>query len=112
MDLPRKAHFIACGHTTDPPNSMTCDSAVSRESVRITLLLVSLNNVELITGNIAGAHIHTPTTEKLVHRVGGEYGSIINGTVLVMVRALYGIKTSINACRTYICTILKHNRLP
>ena len=39
MDFTRKARFVAGGHMTDPPASMTYSSVVSREMVRIDLLL-------------------------------------------------------------------------
>jgi hypothetical protein len=42
--LRRKALFVARGHTTDAPHMMTFASAVSRESVRISLTLAELND--------------------------------------------------------------------
>ena len=39
----RKARLVADGHTTAPPPSITYSSVVSRESVRISFILSSLN---------------------------------------------------------------------
>ena len=109
MDLTRKARFVAGGHMTDPPTSMTYASVVSRESVRIALLLASLNNVELLAGDITLAYLNAPTQEKLYYVAGDEWGPEVKGRVLVIVRALYGLKSSANAWRTFFCQTLKND---
>ena len=38
----RKSHFVAGGHTTDPPVSINYSSVVSMDSVRIAFILVAL----------------------------------------------------------------------
>ena len=40
----RKARYCANGHKTDTPKAITYSSVVSRDSVRILLLLAALNN--------------------------------------------------------------------
>jgi hypothetical protein len=45
MDFTRKARFVAGGHMTDPPSTLTYSSVVSRDSVRIAFLLAALNGV-------------------------------------------------------------------
>ena len=61
MNLTRKAHFEAGGHITATPTVMMCTSVVSRKSVRITLLLASLNDVDLLDDNITLAYLNAPT---------------------------------------------------
>ena len=39
----RKARLVGGGHTTDPPSSLTYSSVVSRDSVRILLLVAAIN---------------------------------------------------------------------
>ena len=51
----RKARFVARGHTIETPATLTYASVVSRESVRITLTLAALNNLEVKTGEIMNA---------------------------------------------------------
>ena len=65
MDLRRKVCYVAEGHLTDPPTSMTYSTVVSRESVRIAFLLAALNNLEILAGNIKNAYLNAPTSEKL-----------------------------------------------
>ena len=107
MDLTRKARFVAGGHMTDPPTSMIYASVVSRESVRIALLLASLNDVDLLAGDITLAYLNAPIEEKLYYVSGDEWGPTIKGNVLVIVRALYGPKSSANTWRTLFCKTLK-----
>ena len=51
-DFRRKARLVAGGHTTAAPATITYASVVSRESVRIALLLAALNDVEVKTADI------------------------------------------------------------
>ena len=45
MDFTRKAGFVAGGHTTDTPSSITYSSVVSRDSVRLAFLIAGLNDL-------------------------------------------------------------------
>jgi hypothetical protein len=51
-DFRHKARLVAGGHTTAAPATITYASVVSRESVRIALLLAALNDVEVKTADI------------------------------------------------------------
>ena len=108
MDLTRKARFVAGGHLTDPPTSMTYASVVSRESVRIALLLAALNQLNILSGDIGNAYLNAATTEKIYYRAGNEWGPLVKGRVLVIIRALYGLKTSANAWRTHFCNTIQN----
>ena len=46
-DFCHKARLVVGGHTTERPATITYASVVSRESVRIALLLAALNDVEV-----------------------------------------------------------------
>ena len=52
MAFMRKARFVAGGHITDPPASTTYTSVVSRETVRIALLLAALNDLDVCAADI------------------------------------------------------------
>ena len=54
-DFSRKAHLVAGGHMVEAPKSLTFASVVSRESVRITLTLAALNELEVKTSDIQNA---------------------------------------------------------
>ena len=82
----RKARLVADGHTTDAPSSITYSSVVSRESVRLALLLASLNNLDIAACGIGNAYLNAECREKLWTMAGPEFGSD-NGSVMIIVRA-------------------------
>ena len=106
IDLTRKARFVAGSHMTAPPSSMTYTTVVSRESVYISFLLATPNDCDILAGDIDNAYLNDSTSEKIYYRAGLEWGVAMKGTVCVIVRALYGLKSSANAWRTHFCTIL------
>ncbi len=107
MDLTRKARFVAGEHMTDPPTTMTYASVVRRDSLRIAFLLAALNELEVLTGDIGNAYLNAPTTEKIYYKAGLEWGANMEGSMCVIVRALYGLKTSANAWRSHMCATLQ-----
>jgi len=48
----RKARFCADGHKTDRPSSITYSTLVSMDSVRIILIIDSLNELDMVSGGI------------------------------------------------------------
>ncbi len=56
--------MVAGGHMTEAPKTLTHASVVSRESVRITLAMTTLNNLEVMAANIKNACLTTPASEK------------------------------------------------
>ncbi len=63
MDLTRKARFLAGGHLTEPPASITYSSVVSRDSVRIAFLLAALNDLDVLACDIGNAYLNAPCRE-------------------------------------------------
>ena len=62
-DFRCKACVVAGGHTTEVPATIMYASVVSRESVRISLLMLALNDVE-----VKMADIKIPTSQLHVPR--------------------------------------------
>jgi Reverse transcriptase (RNA-dependent DNA polymerase) len=91
--LQRKARFVAGGHLTDPPKDTTYSSVVSRDSVRLFFLIAALNDLDVSSCDVQNAYINAPTKEKVWFRAGPELGEHA-GKVVVIVRALYGLKSS------------------
>ena len=92
--LQRKARFVAGGHLTDPPKDSTYSSFVSRDSVRLFFLLAALNDLDVLACDIQHAYINAETKEKVWFRARDELGENNKGKVVVIVRALYGLKSS------------------
>ena len=108
MDLCRKARYVAGGHLTDPPTSMTYSTVVSRESVRIAFLIAALNNMEILAGDIQNAYLNAPTSEKLYFVAGKEWKADA-GKNIVIIRAVYGLKSSALQWRNHLANILSND---
>ena len=93
MDLTRKARFVAGGHLTETPASITYSSVVSRDSVRLAFLIAALNDLDVMACDVGNAYLNAPCREKVWFIAGPEFGSR-QGTVVKVVRALYGLKSS------------------
>ena len=64
-DFRRKARYIAGGHRTEVPATLTYASVVSRDTVRIALTLAALNRLEVKTSDIQNAYLTAPCAEKI-----------------------------------------------
>jgi hypothetical protein len=107
MDFTRKARFVAGGHMTDPPPTLTYSSVVSRDSVRIAFMLAALNDVDLLVADIGNAYLNAPTREQVYTTAGPEFGAELQGQSVIIVRALYGLKSSGAAWRAHLAGTLK-----
>ena len=73
--LVRKARYVAGGHTTETPKSLTYASVVTRESVRIGFLIAALNDLEVTAADIGNAYLNADCREKIYFIAGPEFGS-------------------------------------
>ena len=65
MTFDRKCRFVAGGHTTEAPASMTYSSVVSRDSVRLGFLLAALNGVDMLVCDLENAYLNAPCQAKI-----------------------------------------------
>ena len=70
----RKARFVADGHKTDPPATLTYASVVSRDPVRLFFLLAALNDLKVAACDIEGAYLTDDCREKIYIVAGPEFG--------------------------------------
>ena len=107
MDMTRKARFVAGGHMTKPPSSITYASVVSRDSVRIAFMLAALNDLDVQAADIGNAYLNAKCKERIWTVGGPEFRSFgLEGKPLVIVRALYGLKSSGAAWRAHLAESL------
>jgi hypothetical protein len=88
----RKSRMVAGGHMTDTPSSVTYSSVVSRDSVRIALLIAGMNGLDVLACDIQNAYLTAPARERCWTIAGPEFGSEA-GEKFIIVRALYGLKS-------------------
>ena len=91
MDFTRKARFLAGGHTTEAPSSIRYSSVLSRYSVQLALTITALNSVDIMSCNLDNAYLNAMCRENIWFEGGTECGED-KGKVLIVVRALYGLK--------------------
>jgi len=99
MDFTRKARFVAGGHTTETPASLTYSSVVSRDSVRLLMMTAALHDVDLLSVDIGNAYLNAKCRERIWTIAGPEFDEWV-GLVLIVDRALYGLKSSGAAWRS------------
>ena len=89
----RKARLVAGGHLTDTPIDSVYSSVVSLRGIRILAFLGELNDLEIYGTDIGNAYLESYTQEKVYIVAGPEFGDR-QGHTLIIVKALYGLKSS------------------
>jgi Reverse transcriptase (RNA-dependent DNA polymerase). len=102
----QKARMVAGGHTVETPSSLTYSSVVSRDSVQVALMIAALNDLSVLACDIQNAYLTAPCQEKIWTIAGPEFGPEDVGKTMLVVRALYGLKTSGAAFRAFLAEIL------
>ncbi len=105
-DFKRKARLVAGGHRTGAPATITYASFVSRETVRIALMLAALNDLQVKAGDVLNAYITAPVKEKVWTVLGPEFGPDA-GKNAIIVRALYGLKSAGAAFRAHLASFMR-----
>ena len=93
-----KARFVAGGHTTETPTSLTYSSVVFRDSVSFILLIAALNGLQVMACDIQNAYLTANCREKIWTYAGPEFGSE-RGHIR---KALYGLKSRGAAFRAHL----------
>ena len=76
--------------------------------MRIVLTYTTLHGFDLWAADIMNAFVQAPTTEKYWVDCGPEFGSDNIGKQAVVIRALYGMKSSSRDFRNYLRDYMDH----
>ena len=93
QSLKWKARIVACGDMTDPPCEAVYSGVASLWSLCIMCLLAEWNGLKLTGGDIGNTYLEAHTSEKVCICAGSEFGPL-EGHLLVIEKALYGLRTS------------------
>jgi hypothetical protein len=107
ITLDRKARYVAGGHQTEPTKEVTFASVVSRDSIRLGFLVAALNDLEVLSADISGAYLNAKAAEKVYTTAGKEFGPEKAGRPVLIVRALYGLRSSGKAWRDHMAATLR-----
>ena len=88
-----KAWLVADGHLTDIPLESVYSGVVSLQGLRLVLFLAKLNQLETWATDIGNAYLEAETKEKVYIIAGPEFGEL-EGHILIICKALYGLQTS------------------
>ena len=88
-----KARLVAGGHLTDPNTDSVYSSVVSLRGIRLVTFLSELNNLELWGTDVGNAYLEARTKERVYIVGGSEFGEL-EGHILVIHKALYGLRSS------------------
>jgi hypothetical protein len=89
-----KARLVADGHRTPIPKESVYSGVVSLRGFRLVVFLAELNNLKLWATDVSNAYLEASTHEKLYVEGGPELGDHRIGHILVIRKALYGLRTS------------------
>jgi len=88
-----KARYIAGGHLMDIPVDSLYSGVVSLRGLRIVTFLAELNDLDLWATDVGNAYLEALTEEKIYIITGPEFREL-EGHILIIRKALYGLRTS------------------
>ena len=86
---------------TDIPNTLTYSSVVSRDSIHIALTIAALNELSVMACDIQNGYLTAECRERIWTHAGPEFGSK-SGSIMLVKKALYGLKGSGAAFRAHL----------
>jgi hypothetical protein len=92
-DLCHKACLTAGGQLSDPPKDSVYSGVVSLQSLCLVALFAELNGLQLWAADVRNADHEGLTKEKVYVIAGPEFGDL-EGHILLIHKALYGLCTS------------------
>jgi hypothetical protein len=92
-DLRHRARLVALGNLTEVPKDSSYSGVVSLRSLRMCILIAELNDLKVQAADISSAYLEAYTKEKVCFRAGPEFKEL-EGHTIVIVKALYGLRTS------------------
>jgi hypothetical protein len=93
QDLRRKARLVAGGHLIETLGHQVYSSTVKGISVRLLHVIAHKAGLKQLVGDVGNAYVNADTNEKVWARAGKEFGEL-EGSVIIIKKALYGLATS------------------
>ena len=102
----RKARLVAGGHIVALQNLSAWSTVVKAVRVRLLDIISHRDNLNVLCDDIGNAFVTAPCLEKVCSVAGPEFGQQ-EGAVVIIRKALYGLKSSSRAFRMFFAKFLK-----
>ena len=90
-DLRHKARLVANGSMTEAQSEDAYLSVVLLKGLRMCVLIAELNGLKIMAGDVGNAYLEALTKEKVYIIAGPEFGKL-EGTIMIINKALYGLR--------------------
>ena len=102
----RKARLVAGGHMVAVHGISARSTVVKGVSLRLLDIVAHRDNLTILCGDIGNAFVTAPCLEKVYAIAGQEFGQR-EGSLMIIKKALYGLKSSSRAFRLSFAAFLK-----
>ena len=107
QDLRHKCRLVAGGHLIDALDNDIYSTTVNSISVNLLQVKAHKANLEILCGDIGNAYVNAYTKEKVYSIAGDEFGKAMKGSIVIIVRALYGMRTSSESWHAHLADTLR-----
>ena len=101
-----KARLVTGGHLVDPRGISTRSTIVKGVSVHLLDVIAHRDNLKVLCVDVGNAFITAPCLEKVYSRAGPEFGDR-HDSVMVLMKALYGLQSSSRAFHGHFADFLR-----
>ena len=82
-------------------------TTVKSISVKLLQVISQKAKLEIMCGDIGNAYVNAYTNKKVYAISGDEFGKVMKGSVVIIVRALYGLRTSFERWNAHLADTLR-----
>ena len=94
FDLRHKARLVAGGNWSDVPKEDCYSGVVGIEAIRLGFFMGELFGLTCVAGDVGNAYLNAHTKEKVYLVAGPEFGKELEGRILLVEKAIYGLISS------------------
>ena len=94
QDLRQKCRLMAGGHLINALDHDIYSITAKFISVELPQVIAHKANLEILCSDIGNAYVNAYTNEKVYAIAGDEFGKAMKGSIVIIVRVLYGLRTS------------------
>ena len=107
QDLRHKCRLVVGGHLIDALDYDIYSTTVKSISVKILQVIAHKSSLDFFCGNIGNAYVNAYTNKKVYTITGYEFGKSMKGSVVIIVQALYSLRTSSERWYTHLADTLR-----